>query len=110
MDDLSALAALERPDGFVSRHVAPSPDEQAAMLAALGLGSLKELADRAVPAAIRTDKVLDLPPARDEAAVLAELSGLAAMNAANVKSLLGLGYHGTHTPPVVLRNVLENPG
>ncbi|MFO0845746.1 MAG: aminomethyl-transferring glycine dehydrogenase [Gemmataceae bacterium] len=110
MDDLSALAALERPDGFVSRHVAPSPDEQAAMLAALGLGSLKELADRAVPAAIRTDKAPDLPTARDEAAVLDELSGLAAMNAANVKSLIGLGYHGTHTPAVILRNVLENPG
>jgi glycine dehydrogenase len=111
MDDLAALAALERPDGFVSRHVAPTPAEQAAMLEALGLRSLDDLADRAVPAAIRSDKPLDLPPARDEAAVLDELSRLAAMNnASNVKSLIGLGYHGTHTPPVILRNVLENPG
>jgi glycine dehydrogenase len=110
MDSLAALAALERHDSFVSRHVAPTPDEQAAMLAALGLGSLDELTAKAVPAAIRTDAPLDLPPARDEAAVIAELAALAARNRADVKSLLGLGYHGTHTPPVILRNVLENPG
>src|SRR5262245_24309607 len=110
MEDLSALAALARHDGFVSRHVAPTADEQAAMLAALGLGSLEELVNKSVPAAIRSDKPLDLPKARDEAAVMAELAELAAMNAADVKSLIGLGYHGTHTPPVILRNVLENPG
>src|SRR5262245_50041145 len=107
MDTLASLAALERPDSFVARPIGPTSAEQAAMLAALGLGSLDELADRAVPAAIRNRRSLDLPPARDEAAVLAELAGLAAQNRADVKSLLGLGYHGTLTPPVVQRNVLE---
>ncbi len=110
MDALAALTAVERPDSFVSRHVAPGEAEQAAMLGALGLDSLDELAAKAVPAAIRSNEPLDLPPARDEAAVLAELAELAAKNRADVKSLLGLGYYGTHTPPVIRRNVLENPG
>src|SRR5262245_7936104 len=104
------LAALEQNDSFVSRHVAPSAADQAAMLAALGLGSLEELTAKAVPAAIRTREPLDLPPARPEAAVLSELAQLAALNRADVRSLIGLGYHGTYTPPVILRNVLENPG
>jgi glycine dehydrogenase len=106
----NALAALEQSDAFVSRHVAPSAADRAAMLAELGLGSLEELTAKAVPAAIRTKEPLDLPPARPEAVVLAELAALAAQNRADVKSLIGLGYHGTHVPPVILRNVLENPG
>src|SRR5262249_25987652 len=110
MDALAALAALERNDSFVSRHVAPTPAEQEAMLAALGLGSLDELTAKAVPRGIRTTAPPDLPPPRTEAAVLAELAALAGMNRADVKSLIGLGYHGTHTPPAVLRNVFENPG
>src|SRR5262245_18097423 len=105
-----ALAALEQHDSFVARHVGPSAADRAAMLAELGLGSLEELTARAVPAAIRTREPLDLPAARPEAAVLDDLARLAAQNRADVKSLIGLGYHGTHTPPVILRNVLENPG
>jgi glycine dehydrogenase len=110
MQTLDTLAALERHDAFVARHIGPTPDEQAAMLSVLGLRSLDELTDRAVPASIRADAPLDLPPARTEAAVLAELAELAGQNRADVKSLIGLGYYGTHTPPVILRNVLENPG
>ncbi len=110
MQMLDTLAALERHDAFIGRHIGPDADEQAAMLAALGLRSLEELTDKAVPAAIRADAPLDLPPARSEAEVLAELAELAGQNRADVKSLLGLGYYGTHTPPVILRNVLENPG
>ncbi|MFO0877468.1 MAG: aminomethyl-transferring glycine dehydrogenase [Gemmataceae bacterium] len=110
MDVLAALAALERQDEFVSRHVGPTTAEQNTMLATLGLASLAELADRAVPAAIRSNGSLDLPPARNEAAVLAEITALAERNRADIKSLLGMGYHGTHTPAVILRNVLENPG
>src|SRR5262245_34420553 len=110
MDHHDALAALERNDDFVSRHVAPSSAEQADMLAALGLSSLEELTAKTVPAAIRSHEPLDLPPARPEAAVLAELAALAAQNRADFKSLIGLGYHGTHVPPVIQRNVLENPG
>jgi glycine dehydrogenase len=110
MQTLDSLAALERHDAFVARHIGPSPDEQAGILSVLGLRSLEELTDRAVPAAIRADTPLDLAPARTEADVLAELSELAGQNRADVKSLIGLGYYGTHTPPVILRNVLENPG
>ncbi len=110
MQALETLAALERHDEFVGRHIGPTADEQALMLQALGLRSLEELTDRAVPAAIRSRAPLDLPEARPEAAVLAELATLAALNRTDIKSLIGLGYHGTHTPPVILRNVLESPG
>jgi glycine dehydrogenase len=110
MQMLDTLAALERHDAFIGRHIGPDADEQAAMLAALGLRSLEELTDKAVPSAIRADVPLDLPAARSEADVLAELAELAGQNRADVKSLIGLGYYGTHTPPVILRNVLENPG
>jgi glycine dehydrogenase len=110
MQMFDTLAALEQHDAFVGRHIGPSADEQAAMLAVLGLRSLAELTDRAVPPSIRADSPLDLPTARTEAAVLAELAELAAQNRADIKSLIGLGYYGTHTPPVILRNVLENPG
>src|SRR3984957_15465716 len=110
MEVLDALAALERHDAFVSRHIGPTADEQEAMLGVLGLRSLDDLTARAVPDAIRADSPLDLPAARNEAAVLAELAELASQNRADIKSLIGLGYHGTHTPPVVRRNVFENPG
>ena len=109
MDALSELAGLEAADSFVSRHIAPSEAEIGAMLALLGMASIEEMAARTVPAGIRTQAPMDLPPAIDEAGVTAELRDLAARNVAK-KSLIGLGYHGTHTPPVILRNVLENPG
>ena len=109
MTALEELAALEAPDAFVARHVAPSEPEVAEMLAVLGVASLAELAGRIVPGAIRTQAAMDLPPAIDEAAAVAELRSLAARNSTR-KSLIGMGYHGTHTPPVILRNVLENPG
>ena len=109
MDQLAELSALEAEEGFVARHIGPSEAEIAAMLRVVGAASLEELAGRAVPSAIRLDRPLDLPPALDEAGVLAELRALAARNRV-VKSLIGLGYHGTHTPAVIQRNVLENPG
>ncbi len=79
------------------------------MLHAIGAATLDDVAARTVPAAIRTNQSLDLPPALSEAEVIAELRGLADRNVLK-KSLIGMGYHGTHTPPVILRNVLENPG
>ncbi len=109
MDALAELAELEAADGFVARHIAPAADEVAAMLQVLGVASLDELVSRTVPPRIRTQQAMDLPPPVDEAAAIAELRALAGMNEAK-KSLIGCGYHGTHTPPVVLRNVLENPG
>jgi glycine dehydrogenase len=109
MDALAELAALEASDSFVSRHIGPSETDIAAMLHAVGAATLNDLAAKTVPPAIRTNQALDLPPPIDEAAVLAELRGLAAKNVLK-KSLIGMGYHGTHTPPVIQRNVLESPG
>jgi glycine cleavage system P protein (glycine dehydrogenase) len=109
MDALAELAALEAADGFVARHIGPSDSDIAAMLHAVGAATLDDLAARTVPPAIRTNQALDLPPPIDEAGVIAELRGLAAKNVLK-KSLIGMGYHGTHTPPVILRNVMENPG
>ena len=109
MDALHELHALEAADAFVSRHVAPSATEIEAMLAVVGEPSLDALMAATIPAAIRAETPLPLPEAIDEAAVIAELRGLAAQNRP-MRSLIGQGYHGTHTPPVILRNVLENPG
>jgi glycine dehydrogenase len=109
MDAMAELAALEAADGFVSRHIGPSESDIAAMLHAVGAATLDDLAAKTVPPAIRTNQSLDLPPPIDEAAVMAELRGLAAKNVLK-KSLIGMGYCGTHTPPVIRRNVLENPG
>jgi glycine dehydrogenase len=106
---MDALAELEQTDGFVRRHIGPTDAELAAMLRAVGCATLEDLAARTVPGAIRSNQALDLPPAVTEAAVLAELRALAARNAPH-KALIGMGYHGTLTPPVILRNVLENPG
>jgi glycine dehydrogenase len=109
MDVLAELAALEAADSFVSRHIGPSEADIAAMLHAVGAATLEDLAAKTVPPAIRSNRALELPPPIDEAAVVAELRGLAAKNSVK-KSLIGMGYHGTHTPPVIQRNVLENPG
>jgi len=107
MDHLAELASLD--DSFAARHIAPRETDIAAMLHAVGATSLDELAAQTVPGAIRTGGVAGLPDAVSEAAVIAELRGLAARNRP-MRSLIGQGYHGIHTPPVILRNVLENPG
>ena len=95
-------------DEFVGRHVGPRPDELAAMLRTIGVASVEELLDQTVPPAIRLDAPLDLPGPRREPQVLAELRELAAQNR-QVTSLIGMGYAGTIVPPVIKRNVLENP-
>ena len=93
---------------FADRHLGPRPEDVETMLAALGVATIDELIEQAVPKAIRTDQVLTLPTARSEPEVLAVLRELADRNAV-VTSLIGAGYHGTHTPGVILRNVLEDP-
>jgi len=108
MSDVSRLSALEQARPFAERHIGTSETDQAKMLGAIGYGSLAELAAAAVPAAIRSHRPLDLPPAASEAEALAELRALAADNRV-LTSMIGLGYHDTITPPVILRNVLENP-
>ncbi|ONK15889.1 aminomethyl-transferring glycine dehydrogenase [Streptomyces sp. MP131-18] len=102
------LSALEQGTPFAARHIGPDAQDQAKMLAHVGFGSLDELTAAAVPETIRTTEALRLPEARDEAGVLAELRALAARNTV-LHSMIGLGYHGTFTPPVILRNVMENP-
>ena len=87
----------------------PMPPMQQAMLDSLGLGSRVELIEQTVPPGIRLNRPLDLPPALDEEAALAKLRGYAEQNQVWT-SLIGMGYHGTLTPAVILRNVLENPG
>ena len=109
MSPLDELARLEAADSFVARHVAPSEAEIAAMLKTVGAVTLEDLVARTVPGAIRIQHEMDLPPAIDEAAVVTELRALASENELE-KSLIGQGYHGTHIPPVILRNVLESPG
>jgi glycine dehydrogenase len=103
---------LTAPDTFERRHVGPTADEQRAMLAALGLSSMDELVRQTVPASIRLERALDLGPLsapRSESELLAELRALARKNEV-LRSYIGMGYYGTHTPPVIQRNVLENPG
>ncbi|MGV8907485.1 MAG: aminomethyl-transferring glycine dehydrogenase [Propionicimonas sp.] len=93
---------------FSQRHLGASTPDQKSMLAALGYSSLDELTDAAVPAAIRLSEPLRLPPARSEFEVQRHLGALAARNLAGT-AMIGLGYHGTITPPVIRRTVLENP-
>ncbi len=106
---MDLLAELEAADQFVSRHIGPSDTDIVAMLHAIGRASLDVAAAAAVPEAIRSNQAWNLPPPVDEAAAIEELRGLASRNVLK-KSLIGMGYHGTITPPVILRNLLENPG
>ncbi len=93
---------------FADRHIGPSAADVVHMLDALGVSTLDELLDQAVPASIRDDKPLELDDAITEPQALARLRALAERNQV-FTSLLGQGYHGTHVPGVILRNVLENP-
>ena len=94
--------------GFVDRHIGPRAADLDRMLAVVGASSLDALVDAAVPATIRSAAPLDLPPARTEPEVLAALRALADRNEV-LTPMIGLGYHGTVTPPVIRRTVLENP-
>ena len=93
---------------FAERHVGPRPDHLERMLGLVGYDDLDALTTAAVPASIRLEGPLDLPVAVTEPEVLARLRELAGRNTVH-RSMIGLGYHGTHTPGVITRNVLENP-
>ncbi|MNZ23264.1 Glycine dehydrogenase [compost metagenome] len=109
MSQMPSLSQLQQPDTFLRRHLGPDEVEQQAMLEALGLAGRDELLVQTVPPAIRLNRPLDLPPALDERGALARLRGYAEQNQLWT-SLIGMGYYGTLTPTVILRNVLENPG
>jgi glycine dehydrogenase len=102
-DDLTTF------DRFVTRHNGPRPDDVAAMLATMGYATLDDLIADTVPAAIRLRRPLALPAAKPEREVLEELRRLAVRNQV-FRSYIGMGYTDCVTPPVILRNVLENPG
>ena len=97
------------PDTFVRRHIAPSPDDVREMLKALGYETLDEFIDATVPESIRARTPLAIGPSRSEHDVLAEIRRIADRNRV-FRSYLGFGFHDTLTPPVIQRNILENPG
>ncbi|HEU4751356.1 MAG TPA: glycine dehydrogenase (aminomethyl-transferring), partial [Acidimicrobiia bacterium] len=94
--------------GFASRHIGPRPDDIDKMLAEIDAGSLADLINQTVPGSIRSRDPLALGEGLSEPETLQELAGLAARNQV-LTSLIGLGFHNNHTPPVILRNVLEDP-
>src|SRR6185436_7209761 len=100
---------LDPSDPFVPRHLGPREEDVRAMLDYLGFDGLDALVDACVPAAIRSSRPLALDPSRGEHETLAELRRIAKKNEV-FRSFIGMGYYDTITPPVVLRNVFENPG
>jgi len=102
------ITTLEDADAFSARHIGTTPREQAEMLTLLGYDSRAALIDAIVPPAIREQAPIPLGGPLDEAAALAKLKSIAAANRV-MKSFIGQGYYGTHTPGVILRNILENP-
>jgi glycine dehydrogenase len=103
------MSAVSSPAAFVARHLGPRAADLPAMLETLGYSSLDALIDAVVPAGIRLHRPLQLPPARSELEVLEALRELAARNRV-FRSWIGMGYSDCITPPVILRNILENPG
>jgi glycine dehydrogenase len=103
---MTPLAAL---DTFPRRHIGPSEADVEAMLRAIGAGSPDELIAQTVPAGIRLGQPLELPAALGESEALGVLRGIASKNQL-YKSFIGMGYYGTVTPAVILRNIFENPG
>ena len=103
------MQPTRHPDRFVDRHIGPDSRDIEEMLAVLGIRNLDELIDRTVPASIRLQRALDLPPGRSEFGLLREVAEIAAKNQI-FRSYIGMGYSDTVTPPVIQRNILENPG
>ncbi len=103
------MHTLDATDWFAPRHIGPSPDERDKMLRTVGASSLDALIDETIPASIRLETPLNLPPAESEHQYLRRLTHLAHRNTP-FRSYIGLGYHDTITPSVVLRLVMENPG
>ena len=99
---------IDSPDTFEQRHIGPDETQQAEMLRIIGVRSLDALIDAALPKSIRLKKPLQLPPAEAEHEYLERLRTVGAKNQ-RVKSFIGMGYYGTITPSVILRNLFENP-
>ncbi len=108
MSALKPLGELENPSEFTARHIGPYADDEAHMLSVIGAASRRALIEAIVPRSIARSQPMRLPAPLSEAQALAEMKALAAKNQV-LKSFIGQGYHGTHTPGVILRNILENP-
>jgi len=106
---MSIVSLSQHPDSFANRHIGPCPEEWDAMAQASGHASLDALVSAAVPTLIRRSDSMCLPEPLGETAALARLRTIAAKNHV-FKSYIGLGYYDTITPPVIQRNILENPG
>jgi glycine dehydrogenase len=103
-----SLAELEDHSEFVARHIGISEQDEHLMLSTIGAASRRALIEAIVPRSIARQSPMQLPAALTEAQALAELKSIAQKNKV-LKSFIGQGYHGTHTPGVILRNILENP-
>ncbi len=106
--DTRPLGELENTNEFVARHIGITPEDEPPMLRAIGAASRQALVQGVVPASIVRGTPMRIPPAVGEAQALDELRRIAGRNRV-LRSCIGQGYHGTHTPGVILRNILENP-
>jgi len=103
------MLQIQSYDQFVKRHIGPDQNELTAMLNTISISTLDQLVDETIPPNIRINSDLNIPDALTEYEYLRELKKIAAKNKV-YRSYIGLGYHGTITPSVILRNIFENPG
>ena len=108
-DTRATLRSLEHHSAFLERHIGPNDTEVAQMLRTVGHESLESFTDAIVPGSIRSPQPLELPRAISEVEAIAKIRQIADRNEV-FRSFIGQGYSGTHTPNVILRNILENPG
>ena len=108
MPSTAPLRDLENPQEFIARHIGITPADEARMLSTIGQASRRALIERVVPRSIARHTPMAIGAGIGEAQALAELKAVAGQNQI-FKSFIGQGYHGTHTPTVILRNILENP-
>nr|WP_259783241.1 aminomethyl-transferring glycine dehydrogenase [Aestuariispira ectoiniformans] len=105
----TSLAELEQRNDFVRRHIGPGKEQIQEMLETVGAKDLDDLIAKTIPASILTDRPLATPGARSERQTLSDLRKIASRNQVYI-NMIGMGYYGTVLPPVILRNVLEDPG
>ncbi|MEE9351823.1 MAG: glycine dehydrogenase (aminomethyl-transferring), partial [Thiotrichaceae bacterium] len=106
---IPTLHTLQQTEDFIARHIGPNEADTQEMLNTIGVKSLDELMDKTIPSSIREKDPLKLADSVTEQQALDYLKQLASQNKVN-KSYIGMGYYDTIVPPVILRNVLENPG
>jgi glycine dehydrogenase len=107
--DQTSGPLIENPDSFIRRHIGPRPEDAEKMLKAMNLGGLEDLLQKAIPASIRSQKPLKMDASLSEHSALNEIRGIASQNEV-FRSFIGMGYHDCIIPPVIQRNILENPG